>query len=74
MQVSRSPIAWWMSAATTVESTPPESPQTTRLVPTRSRMRGTSALDEVLHRPVGLRAADAEDEVPQDLAAVRRCG
>ena len=43
MQVSRSPMARWMSAAVTVESTPPESPQMTRRAPTRSRMRGTHA-------------------------------
>ena len=43
MQVRRSPIARCTSAAVTVESTPPESAQITRLVPTRWRTRGTQA-------------------------------
>ena len=42
MQVRRSPTACWTSAAVTVESTPPESAQTTRLSPTRARRRTTS--------------------------------
>ena len=40
--VSRSPIALWISAAATDESTPPDSPQITRLSPTRSRIRSAS--------------------------------
>ena len=72
MQVSWSPMARWISAAVTVESTPPLSPQTTPAVPTRARMRSRLALDEVLHRPVGRGVADAEEEVLQQLAAARR--
>ena len=41
MQVNRSPIARWTSSAATVESTPPESPSTTRPSPTCSRIRAT---------------------------------
>jgi len=40
-QVSWSPTARWTRAAATDESTPPESPQITRLVPTCVRMRST---------------------------------
>ena len=42
MQVSWSPTARWMSAAVTVESTPPLRPQTTPAAPTRARMRSVS--------------------------------
>jgi hypothetical protein len=58
-----------MSAATTVESTPPESPQTTRRFPP-ARGCGHPALDEAFHRPVGLRLADPEHEVPEDVPPV----
>ena len=38
MHESCGPIAWYSSAATTDESTPPERPQITRSLPTRSRI------------------------------------
>ena len=43
MQVSCSPIASWISTAATAESTPPESPQITRPLPTWSRMRAIAS-------------------------------
>ena len=38
MQVSWSPIALWMSAAATAESTPPDRPRITSSLPTCSRI------------------------------------
>jgi hypothetical protein len=38
MQVNCSPMASWISTAATEESTPPESPQTTRREPTWARI------------------------------------
>ena len=73
MQVSRSPMARWTSAAATVESTPPESAQTTRSSPTRSRMRGTQRVDEALHRPVGLRRRRRGGRSCAGSRARRRC-
>ena len=43
MQVSRSPIARWISTAATDESTPPESPQMTPSSPTCCRMRSVAS-------------------------------
>ena len=44
MQVKRSPIALWISAAATLESTPPDSPQITRpSLPTWVRIRATAS-------------------------------
>ena len=74
MQVRRSPSARWTSAATTVESTPPESAHSTALRPDPLADARHPGVDEVLHRPVGLRAADAQHEVAQDLAPVDAVG
>ena len=41
-QCSRSPIALWSSTATTVESTPPDTPHTTCPSPIRARRRSSS--------------------------------
>ena len=65
----RSPGA--ASSAATVESTPPDSPHTTRPSPTCSRIRADALVDERRHRPVAAAPADAEREVAQDLH--RRC-
>ena len=74
MQVSRSPIARWMSAATTVESTPPESAADHALAGRPARGCAAPAVDEVLHRPVGLRAADPQHEVARGSRVRRRVG
>ena len=73
MQVSRSPTARCTSTAATEESTPPESPQITRLVgPTSSRIRATSVSTKCPGVQSGAAAADLEQEVVEDLAAPRR--
>jgi hypothetical protein len=53
-QVSWSPIALCRSTAVTDESTPPESPQITRLSPTLARMssRACSAKSLIFHDPL----------------------
>ena len=56
-QVSWSPIARWISAAATLESTPPDRPRITSSSPTCSRMRRHRLVDVVAHHPVGLGAA-----------------
>ena len=72
MQVSRSPIALCTSSAATVESTPPDRPQTTRPSPTSALDAGHGFVDERRHRPVAAAAADVEGEVPQQVGAVLR--
>ena len=54
MHVELSPMAEWMSVAATVESTPPDSAQTTRPSPTCSRMRAvdSSMNDLMVQSPV----------------------
>ncbi len=55
MQVSRSPMARWISSAATVESTPPDKPQTTLPVsPTWVRMRAvaSSMKEAIVQSPV----------------------
>ena len=69
MQVSRSPMARWISSAATVESTPPLRPQTTRPSPTCVPDARGRLVDERRHRPVARAAADAVGEVPEDLEA-----
>ena len=59
-------MARWTKTAATEESTPPESPQITRPVPTCLRIGCDGFVDEALRRPVGGEAADVEDEVAQD--------
>ena len=76
-QVSRDlPVASRMarstSTAATDESTPPESAQMARPLPTCCFTCCDGRIDEVLRRPGRLRAADVEDEVAQDLRAERR--
>ena len=69
---ARQPIAdraGGSACAATVESTPPDSPQTTRPSPTCARMRADRLVDERRHRPVAGAAADVEREVAQDLRA-----
>jgi hypothetical protein len=55
-------------AATTLESTPPESPQMTRLSPTCSRT-ADGLLDDVEHRPHRRDAGDVVQEALDDLLA-----
>ncbi len=74
MQVRRSPRARCTRAATTVESTPPESAHSTRFPPDALADARHPGVDEVLHRPVGTRPADAQHEVAQDLAPVDAVG
>jgi hypothetical protein len=67
--VSCRPIALCSSAAATEESTPPDRPSSTRPLPdpradVLDRMR-----DEVARRPLLLHAADAEQEIPDDVHA-----
>ena len=52
-QVSWSPMALWMSAAATAESTPPDRPRITSSLPTCSRMCSIACGDELRHVPVG---------------------
>ncbi len=56
-QVSWSPIARCTSAAATAESTPPDSPQITRDVPTCARIRATCSSMMLASVQVGLRPA-----------------
>ena len=73
MQVSRSPIARWISAAATLESTPPERPQITRpSLPTWARIRATasSTNDAIDQSPAA--PHDAEQPVAEQLGAARR--
>ena len=72
MHATCGPIARTSSAAATDESTPPDSPQMTRWLPTRCRISATvcSMNDSDLPRPGA--AADVVEEVVQDPAAVRR--
>ena len=70
MHVSRSPMARWMSIAATVESTPPDSPQTTLPVADLLPDPLGRFVDERRDRPVAGAAADVEGEVAQDLLAV----
>ena len=71
-QVSWSPTALWTRSAATAESTPPESAQRTRSLPTWARMRSTCSSITAAGVHVGRRAGDAVEEVLQHLLAVRR--
>ena len=55
------------SVATTLESTPPESPHRTWPSPTCARIAATCSSQEVLHAPAALQARDLEQEVRQHL-------
>ena len=72
MHESCGPMAWASSAATTDESTPPESPQITRPLPTRRRIASivSRAKSPSFHVPV--QRQTALQEVAQDLRALRR--
>ena len=70
--VSWSPTALWTSSAATAESTPPESPQSTR---SRADLRADPLdllLDHRRGRPGRRRAGDAVEEVLQHVLPVRR--
>ena len=73
MQVSWSPIASWISTAATEQSTPPDSPQMTRPLPTWARILAISADRKCAMRPVARQAGDAAHEVADQLAAARAC-
>ena len=62
-QVSCLPMALMSSAATTEESTPPDRASRTFLSPTCSPDEIDLVSNEVLHVPVGLGMAGAEDEI-----------
>ncbi len=70
-QVRRSPIARWTSAAATAESTPPDSPQTARDVPTFATIAATASDDDVDHRPGRADARDLVEEPLEHGLAVR---
>ena len=72
MQESCGPMAWASSAATTDESTPPESPQITRSSPTRRRTASTVSRAKSPSFHVPRAAADRLEEVAEDLRALRR--
>ena len=57
-------------AAATAESTPPDSPQSTRLSPTAARDGGDLLVDDVRRRPGGLGAGDVVEEVLEHGLAV----
>ena len=57
-------------AAATAESTPPDSPHSTRLSPTARADRGDLLVDDVGHRPRGLGAGDLVEEVLEHRLAV----
>ena len=61
-----------MRSAATAESTPPDSPQTTRPSSTCSRMRATSASRNCGHAPVAGAAGDLADEIGDQRRALRR--
>ncbi len=81
-QIRRSPTARWTSVAATAESTPPESAQRTlpsvpvaRLCSsTRRRISSTVEAMKLAGVQVWRAPAMLDDEVAQDLAAVRACG
>ena len=69
MQVSWSPTARWTSAATTAESTPPESAQMHPPVADLARMPSIACVDEDSGGPVAGAAADVVQEVARSAAA-----
>ena len=69
-QVSWSPTARCTSAAATAESTPPDSPQITRLSPTCARIERDLLVDDVRLGPGRPQPGDVVQEVLQDLLAV----
>ena len=76
-QVSWSPIAWWMSAAATDESTPPESPRITSSPPTCARIARDRLVGVVGHLPVAPAPADVVREAREHarpLSGVRDLG
>ena len=74
-QTTAGPSARASRAAQTAESTPPESPQTTRSVGSDPTLDlGERPLDERPHRPGSGDSADAVEEVAEDQRAVGRVG
>ena len=71
-QVSRSPIASWISTAATAESTPPDRPQITRALPTCARMRAIASSRKAAIVQSPLQAGDLVEEIGEQLRAVRR--
>ena len=71
-QVSWSPMARWISAAATLESTPPDRPRITSSSPTCSRMRSTASAMWSRMTQSASRPADAEHEALEDRAALQR--
>jgi hypothetical protein len=63
----------WISAAATLESTPPERPRMTSSSPTWLADARHRLVDVVAHHPVGLGAADLEDEALEQLAPLTVC-
>ena len=62
-------MALCSSAAATDESTPPESPSNTRDLPTLRADLRDGVGDEILRRPVLLRAANADEEIADHVHA-----
>ena len=71
-QVSCSPIASWISTAATAESTPPDSPQITRPLPTCARILSIASSLKARMVQSPLAAGDLAHEVAQQRRAVRR--
>ena len=72
MQVSWSPIASWISTAATAQSTPPDSPQMTRALPTWARIFATSLERKCAMVQSPGRPRDLVHEVGEQLGAVGR--
>ena len=72
IQVSWSPIALWMRAETTAESTPPERALMTLAGPHLGAYSFDAVVDEIARRPVALAAAYPVDEIPEDGLPVGR--
>ena len=72
MQVSWSPIASWISTAATAESTPPDSPQITRPLPTCARIFSIASSLKARMVQSPRAAGDLAHEVAEERGAVRR--
>jgi len=71
-QVSCAPMARWISAAATAESTPPESPSRTSSPPTPPRIFFHGLPDVIGHVPGAAAPADFVNEGGEDRAALAR--
>ena len=71
-QVSRSPIARWISAAATDESTPPDKPEQHVVAADLRADRRDRLADVVVHVPVVAAAADVVREAREDRRALLR--